>query len=309
MFEQTKVATINPIRIPRLELCGAMLAVQAVDRITKEIDMQISEKVFYTDSKVVLGYCNESRRFHICVVNRVQTIRKISSPDQWRYVQSSVNPADLATRGLHPKDLAVSSWLSGPEFLRHPSEITTPGTEQAILSPNDPELRRKLKPLTTSVKSSGSPTLRTERFKRHSSWPSLRRAIAILIAKVKSLKERDTSYKPSQNVRYHHQSPEVIDRATKVIIRAVQREAFKEEFEVIAQSSSENDCSRNEAKARKKSLKKSTLYQQDPYVDDAGILRLGGRLAQTNLSFREKHPVLLPKGHHVSMLILRYYHE
>ena len=67
-------------------------------------------------------------------------------------------------------------------------------------------------------------------------------------------------------------SPEVIDRATEVIIKAVQREAFKEEFEVIAQSSSENDSSRNEAKARKKSLKKSTLYQLDPYVDDACIL-------------------------------------
>ena len=98
----------------------------------------------------------------------------------------------------------------------------------------------------------------------------------------------------------------MIDRAAKVIIKAVQREAFKEEFEVIAQSSSENDSSRNEAKARKKSLKKSTLYQLDPYVDDAGILRVGGRLRQTNLSFNEKHPVLLPKGHHVSMLILRY---
>ena len=193
--------------------------------------------------------------------------------------------------------------------MRNPSEITTPGTEQAILSPNDPELRKDLKPLTTSTKLSGSPTLRTERFKRYSSWPSLRRAIAILIAKVKSLKERNTSDKPSQSVHYQHQSPDVIDRAAKVIIKAVQREAFKEEFEVIAQSSSENDSSRNEAKARKKSLKKSTLYQLDPYVDDAGILRVGGRLRQTNLSFNEKHPVLLPKGHHVSMLILRYYHE
>ena len=217
--------------------------------------------MFYTDSKVVLGYaCNESRRFHIHVANRVQTIRKISSPDEWRYVESSVNPADLATRGLHPKDLAVSSWLSGPEFLRNPSDITTPGTEQAILSPNDPELRKDLKPLTTSTKLSGSPTLGTERFKRYSSWPSLRLAIAILIAKVKSLKERNTSDKPSQSVHYQHQSPDVIDRAAKVIIKAVQREAFKEEFKVIAQSSSENDSSRNEAKARKKSLKKSTLY-------------------------------------------------
>ena len=65
---------------------------QAVDRITKEIDMEISETLFYTDSKVVLGYmCNESRRFQIYVANRVQTICKISSPNQSR--QSREKPS------------------------------------------------------------------------------------------------------------------------------------------------------------------------------------------------------------------------
>ena len=137
------------------------------------------------------------------------------------------------------------------------------GMEQAILSPNDPELRKDLKPLTTSTKLSGSSPLGMERFKGYSSWPSLRRAIAILIAKVKSLKERNTSDKPSQSVHYQHQSPDVIDRAAKVIIKAVQREAFKEEFEVIAQSSSENDSSRNETKAGKKSPATSD-YPQSP---------------------------------------------
>ena len=56
VFGQVKVVLINPVSIPRLELCGAVLAVQAVDKIVKELDMAISEVVFYTDSKVVLGY-------------------------------------------------------------------------------------------------------------------------------------------------------------------------------------------------------------------------------------------------------------
>jgi len=117
------------------------MAVQAVDRMMKEIDMPISEVLFYTDSKVVLGYiCNESRRFYIYVANRVQIIRKISSPDQWRYVESCNNPADLATSSLHARDLTESEWINGPEILRNKSEVPISRAELVTLSLEDAEV-------------------------------------------------------------------------------------------------------------------------------------------------------------------------
>ena len=125
-FGQTKVGQINPVSILRLELCGAVLAVQAVNKIVQELDMAMSEVVFYTDSKVVLGYFwSESRRFYVYIANRVEIIRKISTPDQWKYVKSSNNPANLATRGLQAKDLTELEWLDGPAFLRNVTDDTS----------------------------------------------------------------------------------------------------------------------------------------------------------------------------------------
>ena len=73
------------------------------------------------DSKVVLGYiANESRQFYVYVANRVQLIRSLSTPEQWRYVESEQNPADLATRRVPTNKLMESSWLKGPEFLKKP---------------------------------------------------------------------------------------------------------------------------------------------------------------------------------------------
>ena len=67
---------------------------------------------------VLLWLKNRSRSLKIFVRNRVARIQHKTSPEQWKYVQSKENPADLLTRGLTTADLELSEpWWNGPAFL------------------------------------------------------------------------------------------------------------------------------------------------------------------------------------------------
>ena len=45
-----------------------------------------------------------------------------------------------------------------------------------------------------------------------------------------------------------------------------------------------------------------------PFVGTDGLLRVGGRLHNSFLTESEKHPVILPKAHHVTVLLIRKAH-
>ena len=242
LFGQSRVAPLQVTSIPRLELCAAVLAVQAGTRILKEIDMKINDITYYTDSKVVLGYIqNSSRRFYVYVANRVQLIRRLSSPQQWRYIDTSQNPADLATRRLSAPDLTGSDWITGPSFLRSQTNVLPKEEEEIPLDVHDPEVRKEVLAHTTNIGEHRG--LGTERFSRFSSLASLQRAIANLIVMVKGFlhrrsKPQDRKELMTASVNNRPRSPTVLEQrqAIVVIIRATQGEAFREELRLQHQA-------------------------------------------------------------------------
>ena len=62
---------------------------------------------------------------------------------------------------------------------------------------------------------------------------------------------------------------------------------------------------RKDLKSRIKNGKFKTLSQ---FVDDRGVVRVGGRIGKAIVSYEEKHPVLLPKGSRISLLIMHNVH-
>lgn len=47
----------------------------------------------------------------------------------------------------------------------------------------------------------------------------------------------------------------------------------------------------------------------NPFIDSEGLVRVGGRLVKSDLDFNVKHPLLLPKSHHVTHLLVDHYHR
>ncbi|XP_073417844.1 uncharacterized protein [Dendrobates tinctorius] len=77
VFGKAKLALKPDHTIPRLELCGTVLAVELADIIQHELVTNIDDVEYYSDSKVVLGYIyNQTRRFNVYVSNCIERIRR-----------------------------------------------------------------------------------------------------------------------------------------------------------------------------------------------------------------------------------------
>ncbi|XP_071123363.1 uncharacterized protein [Mytilus edulis] len=175
-------------------------------------------------SKVVLGYIsNETKRFFIYVANRVEKIRKFSSPNQWNYVPTSRNPADSGTRSVPAHEIHSSEWLLGPRQLLFSEQKNSENIYQLI----DPEEDGEIRAIVNVAKTFATPERKgigTDRFNRFSNWTSLVRAIAFL--------ERFSRLHGSKQAA-PVTSPEGFLNAENFILISAQYEVYGDEIDCI----------------------------------------------------------------------------
>ncbi|GFX64265.1 uncharacterized protein TNCV_1499891 [Trichonephila clavipes] len=79
------------------------------------------------------------------------------------------------------------------------------------------------------------------------------------------------------------------------LLKLVQKEEFKVEMNGIQNSAMVPSNSR--------------VKTLNPFIDSEGILRVGGRLRNSDINYNQKFPILLPSKHKLTYLIVEYFHK
>ncbi|KAL7870792.1 hypothetical protein SRHO_G00082890 [Serrasalmus rhombeus] len=321
LLGKSRVTPLKPVTVPRLELTAATIAVKMDKLMKRELRMDLKDSVLWIDSTIVLRYIdNDGARFKTFVANRVSTIRENTRPTQWRYVSTSSNPADHASRGMKAEYfMKCQHWIEGPDFLaKDESHWPVLSEFSREISDDDAEVKRKI---TVNIINASNPST-DPLFKlihHYSSWLRLRKAVAWMLRLKELLRNRcerrkvfesQTQSPVSQDVKPKivedhmqkwksglkgtHPTVKDIRRAETAIIQFSQRQTFHEELCALQKGD--------------KIRRSSFIVKLDPFLQD-GVLRVGGRLHHAALPEHTRHPAILAKNHHVTTLIIRNAHE
>ncbi|XP_055614497.1 uncharacterized protein LOC129760849 [Uranotaenia lowii] len=99
---------------------------------------------------------------------------------------------------------------------------------------------------------------------------------------------------------------EQLAKAEITILRWVQTEVYQRELTIL------QDMKKGNAVARGRSgiNKNSKLFKLSPFVDEHGVIRLESRIvAASYAAFDTRYPIILPKEHHVTQLLVEAMHK
>ncbi|XP_043234175.1 uncharacterized protein LOC122387784 isoform X1 [Amphibalanus amphitrite] len=272
---KSKISPNRQLSIPRLELCGAVLACRLGQTILKEMTYKFQEVLYVVDSMIVRSQIQrQSYGFGTFVATRIAEIQEKSSPTEWWWTGGRNNPADLTTRYTKLEELDVNSvWQSGPQFLNFPRE-SWPMSQK----PYEHELPDSIVVNLTTI---GTNTARHDicndiAIENFSSYDKLIRVTARLL----SIVESDTRSLKSIGKPL---TVEVLSKAEELWIRQAQR-TILENWQV-------------------------RFRRLGPSLTDDGIIIVGSRIAKwLKENWNRDCYTLLPSNHPLTHLIVRKIH-
>ncbi|XP_055542672.1 uncharacterized protein LOC129728269 [Wyeomyia smithii] len=124
LASKSRVAPLDRITLPRLELCAAEIASQLYAHVKTALQLEISDARFWSDSTVTLQWLQAPpRTWKTFVANRVSKIQTLTHGYRWTHIPGKDNPADLVSRGMAVGEFVSSElWKYGPTWLRLPEE-------------------------------------------------------------------------------------------------------------------------------------------------------------------------------------------
>ncbi|XP_058819710.1 uncharacterized protein LOC131682338 [Topomyia yanbarensis] len=292
---KSKVAPLKAHSIPRLELMAAVIGVRLMKTILTGHSLVVEKTVLWCDSKTVLAWINsDHRRYRQFVACRVGEILSKSEAKQWRWISSRKNVADDATKwGKGPCLSSGGRWFRGDNDLYLPEDQWTIDAD-SVGATTDEELRSCLVHKEVIV----PPQL--VRWERFSKLTHLYRSVAHVHRYVQNLRrtvKRETRLDGPL-------TQEELATVETTIFRWVQCEQYPDEVATLS-------VMRDKQPGQQARLEKtSKIYKLSPYLDEAGVIRSDGRIsAATVAAFDAKFPVILPKAHPVTRLLVEWYHQ
>lgn len=102
-----KVATLKRTALPRIDLCGTLIASRLARRIIESSRHSFPSVFHWTNSTLALGWIKTLSHLKTFVSNRLAKIQSKANPENWRHINGNNNPAVLL---LIPSILSLVAW-------------------------------------------------------------------------------------------------------------------------------------------------------------------------------------------------------
>ncbi|XP_036146040.1 uncharacterized protein LOC118646695 [Monomorium pharaonis] len=268
---KSKIASISPLTVPRLELSAALLLTRLTNFVQRSLPIEPVSVTCWMDSTIVLAWIrSHPSRWKVFVANRVHEIQSGLPDAEWRHVPTQENPADCASRGLCGDELlAHSLWWQGSWLAKARGEWP----EEPLPKPVDSQVEAKI--IVSHVLQTRAPW---DLSSRYASWATLISVTAYIIRFIDACCRR----------RGDDQSIKLLGRALSSAecslaktfwIKRIQSELYLNEINRL--TNHQNVAS------------KSSIVSLRPFLDQDGVVRVGDRLRHALIPFRVRHPILL----------------